>query len=114
MVFNKMDLVDAEPFRNRFSRHHSDAVFVSARDAASVAELRDALTARLLGREIIRTIRLPIVNLQALSAFHRTGSVLEQTFAADMCQATLRLTEAELNRLLRREGAVLAESSPRD
>jgi 50S ribosomal subunit-associated GTPase HflX len=109
-----MDLVDAELFRNSFGRHHPDAVFVSARDAASVAALRDTLTGRLLGREFIRTVRLPITNLQAISTFHRTGSVLEQTFAADMCHATLRLTEEELNRLVSREGAVLVDRPPRD
>ena len=109
MVFNKMDLVDAETFRNSFERHHPDAVFVSARDPVSVAALRDALTARLLGQELIRTVRLPITNLQAISAFHRTGSVLEQSFAADMCHVTLRLTEEELNRLVNREGAVLVD-----
>mgnify|MGYP001819833610 CR=1 FL=1 len=108
-VFNKMDLVDAELFRNSFGRHHPDAVFVSAREPAGVAALREALTARLLGQELIRTVRLPITNLQAISAFHRTGSVLEQSFAADMCHATLRLTEEELNRLVDREGAVLVD-----
>jgi len=110
MVFNKMDLVDAEIFRNRYGRHYPDAVFVSAREPAGVAALRDTLTGLLLGREIIRTVRLPITNLQALSAFHRTGSVLEQTFAADMCDATLRLTEEELNRLVSREGARLVDA----
>ena len=35
-------------------------------------------------------------------------SVLDQTFVPDACLATLRLTSAELNRLLAREGAVLA------
>jgi hypothetical protein len=60
---------------------------------------------------MIRTVKLPIINLHSLSSFHRTGSVLEQEFEADLCLATLRLTEEELNRLLTREGAVLVEEN---
>ncbi|MBE0567733.1 MAG: GTPase HflX [Krumholzibacteria bacterium] len=107
MVFNKMDLVDAELFRNRWTRVYPDAVFVRGREPEGTAELREILTARLLGREVVRTVALPITNLHAISAFHRTGAVLEQTFHADLCHATLRLTEEELGRLLSREGAVL-------
>ncbi|RKX28924.1 MAG: hypothetical protein DRP71_16865, partial [Verrucomicrobia bacterium] len=77
------------------------------------AELRDTILTRLRSKELIRTVRLPITNLHSLSPFHRTGSVLEQDFEGDMCLATLRLTEEELNRLLSREGAVLAEDPPR-
>jgi GTP-binding protein HflX len=109
MVFNKMDLVDRELFRNRWSREYPDAVFVSGRDPDGAVELRDVLTAQLLGRELIRTVRLPITNLHAISAFHRTGAVLEQTFDGPHCDATLRLTEQELGRLLNREGAVLVD-----
>ncbi|MFN2371408.1 MAG: GTPase HflX [Candidatus Krumholzibacteriia bacterium] len=114
MVFNKMDLVDGELFRNRWTRSFPDAVFVSGRDPAGAAELREVLTARLLGREVVRTVALPITNLHAISAFHRTGAVLEQTFHGDLCHATLRLTEQELGRLLAREGAALVDGDPRD
>ena len=109
MVFNKMDLVDAELFRNRWDRLYPESVFVSGKDPAGAAELREVLTTRLLGRELVHTVRLPITNLHAISAFHRTGAVLEQTFAGDMCDATLRLTAEELGRLLSRAGALLVE-----
>ncbi|HPF70194.1 MAG TPA: GTPase HflX, partial [Candidatus Krumholzibacteria bacterium] len=109
MVFNKMDLVDRELVRNRWSRVYPEAVFVAGREPAGAAELREVLTARLLGRELVRTVRLPITNLHAISAFHRTGAVLEQTFDGPTCDATLRLTEEELGRLIAREGAVLVE-----
>jgi hypothetical protein len=69
--------------------------------------LRDAVVDRLMGGEMIRTVRVPITNLHCLSRFHRTDSVLEQTFEGDICRAVLRLTEEELNRLVKREGAVL-------
>ena len=113
LVFNKMDLVDSELFVNRFSRSHPDSVFVAGRSQEGSAELRDTILTRLRSKELIRTVRLPITNLHSLSPFHRTGSVLEQDFEGDMCLATLRLTEEELNRLLSREGAVLAEDPPR-
>jgi len=109
MVFNKMDLVDEELFRNRFGRSYPDAVFLSAKSAEGWAALREAVTAHMIGDERIVTVSVPIANLQCLSLFHRTGSVLEQTFEPNVCHAVLRLKDAELNRLLNREGATLLE-----
>jgi GTP-binding protein HflX len=109
MVFNKMDLVEREPFANRYRRAYPGAIFVSAREEGGPALVRDAILARLLGQEMIRTVNVPVTNLHCLSRFHRTGSVLEQTFNADLCRATLRLNEEELSRLLSREGATLVE-----
>ncbi len=107
MVFNKMDLVDREAFENHFSRHYPEAMFVSAREEGGATRLREAILTRVLGREVIRTVRVPVTNLHCLSRFHRTGSVLDQTFTAEMCHATLRVSEEELSRLISREGAVL-------
>jgi GTP-binding protein HflX len=109
MVFNKMDLVDRELFANLYRRSYPGAIFVSAHDEGGPAEVRDAILARLLGQEMIRTVTVPVTNLHCLSRFHRTGSVLEQTFAGDQCRATLRLNQEELSRLLSREGATLVE-----
>ncbi len=110
MVFNKMDLVDRELFANRFSRAYPEALFVSAKDEDGADQLREAILSRVLGQELVRTVRVPITNLHCLSRFHRTGSVLDQTFEADMCDTTLRLTEEEFNRLVSREGAVVVEA----
>jgi GTP-binding protein HflX len=107
MVFNKIDLVDAELFANRFSRLYPDALFVSGVDPAGGLTVRDAILDRRLGGEMIRTVRLPLTKLAALSSFHRTQSVLDQQFDGEWCRATLRLSEIELNRLLSREGAEL-------
>ncbi len=109
MVFNKMDLVDRELFENRFSRAYPEAIFVSAKDGIGCGELREAILVRVLGKEMIRTVRVPLTNMHCLSRFHRTGSVLEQTFTEDMCDTTLRLTEEEFSRLVSREGAVLID-----
>jgi GTPase len=109
MVFNKMDLVDEELFRNRYSRHYPEALFISAKSKEGWQELRDTVVALMQGDERIVTVTIPISNLQCLSRFHRTGSVIEQTFEADLCHSVLRLKEEELNRLLSREGATLVE-----
>ncbi len=109
MVFNKMDLVDEELFRNRYSRHYPDALFVSAKSKDGWTLLRDSVVARMTGDERIVKVAVPLDNLQCLSRFHRTGSVIEQTFEANLCHAVLRVKEEELNRLLSREGATLLE-----
>jgi GTP-binding protein HflX len=109
MVFNKMDLVDRELFVNRHRRAHPEAVFVDGRTGEGAAGLRDAILARLMAGETVVTVRMPITNLQGLSTFHRTGSVLDQKFDADQCIATLRVKPEELNHLLTREGAVLVD-----
>ena len=111
MVFNKIDMVDGELFANRYRRQYPEALFVSGLDPQGGVAVRDAILDRRLGGEMIRTVQLPLTKLAALSPFHRTQSVLEQTFEGDFCRATLRLSEIELNRLLAREGAVLIEDA---
>lgn len=110
MVFNKMDQVDAELFRNRYSVRYPGCFFTTALDVESALGLRDAILAEMMGDERICVVEIPSTNLHALSRFHRTGSVLEQEFEGQACRATLRLTEEELNRLLTREGAVLVQN----
>ena len=114
MVFNKMDLVDRELFCNRYRRLYPEAVFVAAKEEGGPEELCESILANLMGSETIHTVIVPIVNLHCLSRFHRTGSVLDQTFTGDLCRATLRLTEEELNRLLNKEGARLVDPDQTD
>ena len=68
---------------------------MSGVDPAGGMAVRDAILDRRLGGEMIRTVRLPLTNLVALSSF----------------LATLRLSEIELNRLLAREGAELIKDT---
>ncbi len=109
MVFNKLDLVDAELFRNFWERQYPEAVFVAGNTSDGAVELRDAVAGRLMGKELVHRVRVPLSNMQCLSRFHRTGSVLDQDFVPDACLATLRLTSEELNRLLAKEGVTLAD-----
>lgn len=111
MVFNKLDLVDAELFCNRWERQFPEAVFVAGNTPEGAGELRDTIVRRLMGHEQVCTVRVPITNMKCLSRFHRTGSVLDQEFVPDACLATLRLTQEELNRLVTREGAVVVEDT---
>ena len=114
LVFNKIDQVDRDLFENRYRRLYPEAIFIDGRSDVGAGALRDAICARLLGGESIHTLELPISNLQCLGAFHRTGSVLDQTFGPNTCRVTLRLKPEELNRLLSREGATRLEETPDD
>lgn len=109
MVFNKMDLADRELFTNRFGRLYPESIFVSALESEGPEELRDKILSLMVGQEQIIKVRVPVSNLHCLSQFHRTGSVLEQTFEDDFCLATLRVNDQELSRLVNREGAVLVK-----
>ncbi len=109
LVFNKMDLVDEEMFRNRFSRFYPEAIFVNGKTEGGWDELRDAILNYAVGDEFICRVQVPSSNLHCLSRFHRTDSVIDQQFENDMCLATLRVTQEELNRLRSKEGAVLID-----
>lgn len=111
MVFNKMDQVDEELFHNRYERRHPGAIFVCGKTEQGAEALREAILTQMMGEELVRIVRVPITNLHCLSRFHRSNSVLEQTFEGDICYATLRLTAEELSYLVNREGAVLVEPS---
>lgn len=104
MVFNKLDLADAEGVRNRFARAYPDAVFLSALDPAGVDRLKGALTAQVMREETIMTVTVPLDRLQLLGRLHRTGSVLEQEYTPEHCVATVRVNTEERNRLLAEPG----------
>ena len=72
--------------------------------------MREAILSHAVGDELICRVRIPSSNLHCLSQYHRTDAVLEQDFENDMCLATLRLTQEELNRLVAKEGAVQVDS----
>jgi GTP-binding protein HflX len=111
MVFNKLDLVDAELFCNRWARQFPDAVFVAGNTPEGAAALRESIVRLLMGGEQVCRVRVPMGNMQCLSRFHRTGSVLDQEFVPDACLATLRLTDEELNRLVNREGVEVVDDA---
>ncbi len=106
MVYNKMDRLspeEAEAFRNLNGRRDGEALFVSALDADGPAEVRSAVVARLLGREQVVRLQVPLTRMDLVAVFHRTGSVLEEEHTPEHCRVAVRIREAELKRLLGRE-----------
>lgn len=100
IVFNKMDQAPGEEFENCFRRYYPEALFVSSLDKGGPAAVREAILARLLGRERVYQLELPARRLDCLAVFHRTGSVLEQQCENGFCRAAVRMCEEELRHLL--------------
>ncbi len=106
MVYNKMDRLSpdaAEAFRNLNGRRDQEALFVSALDENGPEEVRSAVVARLLGREQVVRLQVPLTRMDLVAVFHRTGSVLEEEHDVDYCRLAVRIREQELKRLLGRE-----------
>ncbi|MBU1676526.1 GTPase HflX, partial [bacterium] len=106
MVFNKMDRLPpdrAEAFRNHHANRHASALFVSALDEDGPGAVRSAAVDRLLGRERVVRLQLPLTRMDLVAVFHRTGSVLEEEHDVRHCRLAVRLREQELERLLGRE-----------
>jgi GTP-binding protein HflX len=112
LVFNKIDRVDRETFTNSYGRAYPEALFVSALDESGPAAVRDSIAGRLLGQERIYHLQLPVEALSRLSVFHRTGSVLEQSFVDGTCRVVVRMRQEELQRLLARETSVRRVNKP--
>ncbi len=112
LVFNKCDRVPGEEFHNHYSRRYPEALFVSALSDEGAAAVREAVLARLLGRERIVRLQLPTRDLELLAVYHRTGSILEQSFEDGVYRAAVRLRENELQRLLVRHPEVQLVEEP--
>ncbi len=106
MVYNKMDRLSpdaAQAFRNLNGHRHEEALFVSALDEKGPMEVRSAVVARLLGREHVVRLQVPLTRMDLVAVFHRTGSVLEEEHDVRHCRLAVRIREQELKRLLGRE-----------
>jgi len=106
MVFNKMDRLEperAEAFRNLRGNRDGEALFVSALDEHGPAAVRSAVVERLLGRERVVRLQVPLTRMDLVAVFHRTGSVLEEEHDVRHCRLSVRLRAQELKRLLGRE-----------
>ncbi len=106
MVFNKMDRLApdaAEAFANFHGHRHAGALFVSALDEDGPLAVRSVVVERLLGREQVVRLQVPLTRMDLVAVFHRTGSVLEEEHDVRYCRLAVRLRERELKRLLGRE-----------
>ena len=111
IVFNKLDRVDADEFRERFARRHAGALFICAREPAGVEAARAAIRRRVVAREIIVRLLVPAAQVQALAVFHRTADVLEEIWDGPFCRVVVRLRADELRRLLARHPGIRREAS---
>jgi len=109
LVFNKMDQVAGDEFRNRYARLHPEAMFVSALETAGAARVREAIERRLREREVVVHLAVPAAQAGALALFHRTGDVLEEIWDGEVCRVAVRLREEELRRLLARHRGIRRE-----
>jgi len=113
LVFNKLDTVpDPELLRNRVSRHHPGALFVSALAPAGAAAVREAVVVRLRSLEQVFHLQLPAGKLYLLGPWHRTGDVLAQTCENGVCTATVRMRQEDARRLFAREPEVREVPGP--
>jgi len=106
MVFNKMDTVADELFRNRYVRHYPEALFVCARTPEGAEQLLQTISARLSAAERIYKLKVPGQALYHLGSLFRTGAVLDQLWTGDLCTVTVRMRPQEFERLLGRVPAI--------
>ena len=113
LVFNKLDRVthaEEEGLRARIrSLEPTPAVFVSARDPASLGALRETLKARLYARLAHVIVRVPVVDGEAIAAVYREGEVVERVDDSARVSLTARLPRQLLGRLARRSGVTVED-----
>jgi GTP-binding protein HflX len=112
MVFNKVDTEAGRAFQERNARRYPEALFISARRTAGARRVRDAIVRRLQLLERVVTLRVPAGSLPRLSAYHRTGAVLDEHWENGACTVTLRLRPEELALLTARDPAIVPVESP--
>jgi len=102
MVFNKIDLLDAESreaFINRYRMEYPESLFVSALAGEGPEAVRSALTNALLKKEQVFRLQMPLHRMDLVAVFHRTASVLAEEHDVEHCRVTVRMREEELSRL---------------
>jgi GTP-binding protein HflX len=108
LVFNKTDRLthqEEEILRTRLrALEPTPAVFLSAQRPKTLTPLIEALRARIQARLRTLLLLVPAGDGEALATLYREGEVLRRTENGSMVEVEVRLGEAEVGRLLRREG----------
>ncbi len=102
LVFNKLDRVDAEPFVNHHARHRPGALFLSALDDEGPERLRDAIIDTVMSGEKVYRLRVPVAHAGRLAVYHRTGSIIEESYDTEIYSVVVRMKPDEWRRLVSR------------
>ncbi|WP_232050371.1 GTPase HflX [Actinoplanes sp. OR16] len=92
LVVNKVDASDEETIL-RLKRAWPDAVFVSARSGAGIAELHAAIAERLPRPAVDMTVLLPYARADLVARVHRSGQVLQSRHLDDGTELRVRVDE---------------------
>ncbi len=92
LVVNKIDAATEETLL-RLKHDWPQAVFVSARTGAGLAELQEAIEARLPRPAVELSVRVPYDRGELVDRIHRTGEVLETAHVAGGTQLRARVTQ---------------------
>lgn len=108
LVFNKVDLLthrEEEGVRERIrSFEDTPAVFLSALHERGLDGLTEALKARIRARLHHVRLHVPAHDGEALAALYREGEVLSTRENGELIDVTVRLPDALLGQLRKREG----------
>jgi GTP-binding protein HflX len=98
LVINKMDAADEETVL-RLKRAWPDAVFVSARSGAGIAELQQAIAERLPKPAVDLRVLLPYDRGDLIARIHRTGQVLHTLHVEEGTEMRILVDERLANEL---------------
>ena len=105
LVYNKIDLLsDMEPRLDRNDQGKPVAVWLSAHKKAGLDLLQKAISELVGNRMCQGTAKLTNAMGSLRARFHRANAVLNEQYVDDgSCEVTLRLPEADFNRILAAE-----------
>jgi GTPase len=91
LVFNKIDMAE-QPMLQRLHRLAPDALFVSARTGAGLAELRTRIDARLPRLDVEITVLVPYRRGDLVARVHESGEVLASQHTASGTRISARVS----------------------
>jgi GTP-binding protein HflX len=92
LVINKVDAADEETVL-RLKRTWPEAIFVSARSGAGIAELHKAIADRLPRPAVELRVLIPYDRGDLVARVHRTGQVLQSRHLDDGTELLVRVDE---------------------
>jgi GTP-binding protein HflX len=103
-VYNKLDLLEAQPRVDRDADGVAQRVWLSASSGEGCALLEEVLAERLGGDLLDREVALGPEQARLRAALYELGAVEAEHFAADGCaHLQVRLPRADWDRLMARE-----------